>query len=71
MNQKQMQDQLRAKLETRRSVTNPIMGRTYIGVVPVGQLGWVHGRLGVYISINLLRDLETGEEFRVQRICQK
>ena len=41
------------------------VGATYIGVPPVGETGWVHGRRGVLLENGNLRCPETNEEFKV------
>lgn len=59
---------LRERLTGRRKVKRPAIGATYIGVPPVGETGWVHGRKGVWQGDNRMQCPETGEVFRVNYI---
>jgi hypothetical protein len=60
----QVQRELREKLRQHPPIRF-VEGIIAVGVPEIGQLGWVHGRKGKWISPYTMQCLETGEVFPI------
>ncbi len=62
---------IRSRLDAMPTARSPVVGYIYIGIVPVGQYGWLHGRIGYLQADGSLICPETGERFTPTRLIRR